>query len=261
MGAHPSFQSAGTPSWKKYAPFLIVLGLVFLISIANFVIVENKQVGDAVLETACTSLYVDCSGPTSTTTKMIHVMLGLTTMLVIVFLASEWVNSFVRNEMGGGKMARKIASMRNHMIICGYGTLGRTIASVLENKKVPYVVIDVDKRVCDSLAEQGIPCIEGDALDVSILQKAGVRNAKRVVAALNSDSANVFLTLTVRDLAPSAEIATRAYTEDAVSKLHRAGADVIVMPDVIGGMEMAREILNLKESFVQKLLSVQRKRS
>ncbi|PIT85623.1 hypothetical protein COU36_02185 [Candidatus Micrarchaeota archaeon CG10_big_fil_rev_8_21_14_0_10_59_7] len=261
MAAHAEFRSAGKPSWKRYAPFLLVLALVYLASIANFMQVERKPLGDAFLETACTSLYVDCSGSATMSTKIIHVLLGLTTMAVLVFLVSEGVEYFVKLEFGGGRMARKIASMKNHMIICGYGTLGRTIGNVLEDKKVPYVVIDVDKRVCDSLTEQGVPCIEGDALDVSILHKAGVRNAKRIVAALNSDSANVFLTLTVRDLAPSAEIATRAYTEDAVSKLHRAGADVIVMPDVIGGMEMAREILNLKESFVQKLLSVQRKRS
>lgn len=261
MGAHATFENAGTPSWRRYAPFLLVLVCVFMLSVANFVIIEKKAVGDAVLETACTSLYVDCSASASMSTKAIHVLLGLTTMVVIVFLVSEGVQFFVKNELGGGKMARKIASMRNHMVICGYGALGKTIGNVLEDKKVPYVVVDVDKRVCDALAERGIPCIEGDALDVAVLEKAGVRRAKRVVAALNSDSANVFLTLTVKDITPGIEIATRAYTEDAVSKLHRAGADVIVMPDVIGGMEMAREILNLKESFVQKLLSVQRKRS
>ncbi|VVB67902.1 Calcium-gated potassium channel MthK [Candidatus Norongarragalina meridionalis] len=261
MVAHAPHRKTQTIDYRKYAILLVILVLVFALSVANMILVEKKTFGEAMLETTCTSLYVDCSGSVGMSTKMIHILLGLTTMAVGVFLVSEVVQMFVRNEFGGGKMAKKIASMRNHMIICGYGALGKTIAGVLESRKVPYVVIDVDKRVCDSLAEQGIPCVEGDALDVAILQKAGVRNAKRVVAALNSDSSNVFLTLTVKDLTPGIEIATRAYTEDAVSKLHRAGADVIVMPDVIGGMEMAREILNLKESFVQNLLSVQRKRS
>ncbi|NUN11667.1 NAD-binding protein [Candidatus Micrarchaeota archaeon] len=87
------------------------------------------------------------------------------------------------------------------------------------------------------------------------MKNAGVQNASRIISALPSDAANVFLALTAKDLNPRIHVATRAFGEDAVGKLHKAGADLVVVPDVVAGLELSREALGLKDSKMHKLVS------
>ncbi len=152
-------------------------------------------------------------------------------------------------------MKKKIGEMKDHIIVCGYGALGKTVAEALENESADYVVVDQDQRILNRLKEMDIPTVEGNALETKVLKEAGADKARLIVSALGTDADNVFLTLTAKEINPEITVATRAYTESAVAKLHRAGADIIVMPEIIGGLELAKEALNLEESHIQKLVS------
>ncbi len=240
--------------FSKYWILLLIIILVQAIAVADFVLLEKTPLVDAVLQSMCTALYVDCTSG-ALVTKGVHVLLGLTTMAVLAVVITEGVDYFIKNTLEGRGMKKQINAMRNHIIVCGYGELGKTVCQTLENEKEDYVVIDIDAKVVKKVTDAGLPVIEGDALEAKTLHKAGIMRARRVVSALNSDSSNVFLTLTAKELNSRVAVATRAYSEDAVAKLHRAGADVIVMPEIIGGLELAKEILDLEDTHAAKLIS------
>jgi len=195
----------------------------------------------------------------SATAKAMHVLLGLGTMAVLVVLVSAGMQKFFEIELGVKGMEKKVAALRGHFIVCGYGALGRTFAGVLREKKAAFVVVDKDAAVVERAREDGCLALRGDALDFKTLEKAGVMRAQRVVAALESDSSNVFLALTAHEMNPYVKIATRAFSAKAVGKLHHAGADYIVVPDVAGGLQLAKEVLGLKEDYFKSLVSKKEK--
>ncbi len=142
------------------------------------------------------------------------------------------------------RMIRKqIDNLKNHVIICGYGNNGRQASLELKEHNVPFIVVDKDPDVIDFLENEGnILFIDGDATQDEILEEAGLQHAKALIATLPDDSHNVFLVLTARQLNPNINIVSRASEDGADLKLKRAGANSVIMPDMIGGRRMARLI-------------------
>jgi voltage-gated potassium channel len=176
-------------------------------------------------------------------------------LVIVSFLVAKFVDLISGINLGGKKMQKKIESLENHFIVCGYGGLGQAICETLREHGQDLVIVEINKKTAEHLEAEGFLCVEGDALDSRVLEKAGITRSKRVFSALGSDSGNVFLTLTAKELNSSVRVATRAYTEDAKRKLHRAGADIIVMPEIIGGYEIAKDALELEKSMSHKLVS------
>lgn len=237
---------------RKNVLIAFLVGVVVL-STLTLAFGEKYNIVDAAYNTLCSVSWAHCNPAYELPGRVVTLVLALTTWTVLAVLVESGVESFLKG--GGIGMQRKIDGMKNHFIVCGYGSLGKTICEALHSEGVDYVVVDADSKITSSLMDEGIPVLEGDARDVKTLEKAGVNRAKMVVSALGSDADNVFLVLTVKELNPNIGIATRAYTEGAIGKLHRAGAELIVMPEIIGGLELAREILNLDESHLQRLVS------
>lgn len=134
------------------------------------------------------------------------------------------------------RMIRRINTMENHVIICGWGRVGRAIARSVDNAGVDVVVIDRDPQ---RLLQAPHPTIQGDVSDDEVLRKAGIERARVLVAALNTDADNLYVTVSSRALRPDLFIVTRARTESSEIKLARAGADRVVNPQRIGGERMA----------------------
>ncbi len=241
--------------FKRYVMLGVIALLIIALTVTNAIVVEKSAPADAVVETFCTLLYTDCSETGNLSTKLAHVFLGLTTMTILVLLISEGVDYAMKLDLKGRRIEKTIGNLNRHIIVCGYGALGKTVCEAFDRHSENYVIVDLDPKVVARLKEQGTPVVEGDALDAKILEKAGIKRAKRLISALPTDSSNVFLTLTAKEINPLIMVATRTYTEEAIKKLHRAGADVIVMPEIVGGKELAREILNLEGSHGKELIS------
>jgi len=141
---------------------------------------------------------------------------------------------------------KKIENMRNHIIVCGYGKVGEKVCEVLEQYKRDYVVVEDDPAIAKLLKDMEMSVIEGDATHSRVLKLAGVERAGALVATLKNDTSNVFIVLTARELNPNLIIATRAVSEEVVSKMHRAGAEIVVMPEVVGGLELGKEVVRRK---------------
>lgn len=144
------------------------------------------------------------------------------------------------------KVKRKINNLSGHVIICGFGRNGKKAALELlsGNKKV--VVFDQDATIFDENIEDTIIghknfiFFTGDASQEEILLKANPATAEALITTLPNDAENLLIVLTVHQLNPNLKIISRASDDRSYSKLIRAGATNVIMPDIVGGARMAR---------------------
>jgi voltage-gated potassium channel len=135
---------------------------------------------------------------------------------------------------------KKIEKLENHVIICGYGRTGKQICLELEDDNIPFIVIESRENVIEYIkSDNNILFLDGDATEEETLLIAGIKKAKAIITTLPEDPDNVYVVLTARELNPDLTIISRASIESSESKLKRAGADSVIMPEKIGGAHMA----------------------
>lgn len=138
---------------------------------------------------------------------------------------------------------RMLENLTDHFIICGYGRIGGVIADEFRRQGIPYVVVDRDSdRVQAALASGGM-AVEADASREDVLHRVGIARARGLIAAVGTDAENVYTVLTARVLRPDLFIIARIESEDAEPKLRRAGADRVMSPYQLGGVQMAATAL------------------
>ena len=148
-------------------------------------------------------------------------------------LSGEWRAHWERQ-----RRVRMLAQLSNHVIICGYGRVGRHVAYGLKAEGLPFVVIDPDPEKVERIQAAGDLALQGNAAVETHLKEAGIDRARGLVAAANSDAENVFIALTARSLRQDLLIVARANYEDSEGKLLRAGADRVILPYSITGRRM-----------------------
>ena len=129
----------------------------------------------------------------------------------------------------------------NHTIVIGYGTKGRSaIAALLADGVSPsqIVVVDTDREVLDQASAQGLVTVQGSATRSDVLKLAGVNRARAVVVAPNQDDTAVLITLSVREIAPSATIVASVRESDNSHLLRQSGADSVVVSSETAGRLM-----------------------
>ncbi|MCF7860664.1 potassium channel family protein [Candidatus Woesearchaeota archaeon] len=191
--------------------------------------------------------------PTTTAGKLFGagmVFLGMGTAVYLVTLMARIViegqTIKVLTGLRGGFIRMK--KEKNHVIICGYGRLGEYASENLIEEKEKLVVIEKDPEKVSKLLNDGIPVIQGDALDVDVLKQANLAQAKVLIATLGEDADNIYLIMTATELNPKTIYAASADTERAVNRLHKVGAQIVVVPDVVGGEQLAKAVLQLEKT-------------
>ena len=134
-------------------------------------------------------------------------------------------------------------TMKDHFIICGYGRIGSIVAHQFRRQHIPYVVIERDPVRLQEAIDDGGLAVEADASREDVLSRVGIERARGLIAAVGTDAENVYAVLTARVLRPDLFIVGRAETDDATTKLKRAGADRVISPYQIGAMQMAQTAL------------------
>jgi voltage-gated potassium channel len=170
------------------------------------------------------------------------ILVGVGTALyTLTVLLETFVEGHFLRHMEGRRMQRTIASMHGHVIICGWGRVGRASAAHLVAAGQDIVVVD---REPERLADMPHPFVLGDIDTDEVLIEAGIERARALVAALADDADNVYATLSARALRPDLVIIARARSEESMPKLYRAGADEVVNPQLIGGRRMASFLMS-----------------
>ncbi|NND05284.1 MAG: potassium channel protein [Saprospiraceae bacterium] len=176
------------------------------------------------------------------TAGYIMVNLGIFAYVISVlttFLVEGKLRSVFKNFMSD----REISRLNNHVIVCGYGRNGSQACEELIREGREFVVIEKNPEMRQSVtSELNFQMIIADAAVDDNLKRAGIERAGEIIITTPSDAANVFITLTARELKPDITIIARASQKDTESKLYRAGADRVILPDILGGMFMAQMV-------------------
>jgi voltage-gated potassium channel len=174
-------------------------------------------------------------------------LLGLGTSL---YAFSAVTTYFVEGEFTRNRQRRRNKKMldriTDHIIVCGVGTTGIHVVEELIAVGQPLVAVDVSEdhlARAQSLSTTPMPVVQGDATEDSVLEQAGIRRAKGLVAALTDDKANLFIVVTARELNPHLRIVAKGVEVKAAEKLRHAGADRVVNPAYIGGARMVSEMI------------------
>ena len=162
--------------------------------------------------------------------------------LAIGALASALLEFELRKFFGRRRMEREISRISNHVIICGAGRVGRSVARELLLKPAPFVVIDNSAEKMQKLDPTWL-VLSGDATQEHTLREAQVERASGLVAAATTDAINLYIILTARSLNPKLKIIARASEEDAEKHLRKAGADIVISPYIFAGHRIAQSFL------------------
>ena len=153
------------------------------------------------------------------------------------------VEGKIRKILGRRKLDWNINHLKDHYVVCGYGRIGRILCETLQDANIDFIVIDSNEALLPTMDADKVLYLCENATDESALLKAGITRAKGLVAALATDTANVFLILTAKQLAPHIKIMARASGRSSKMKFKAAGADFVESPYEMGAVRMAQRII------------------
>ena len=172
------------------------------------------------------------------------IIIGVIYFLYIAGVVVQFmVEGQIRTILGRRSLDKKIDRMHNHYIVCGYGRIGKILCKMLSEKPADLVVIEKDLELIPVMDHDKMIYVSGDAGDEVTLLRAGIKHAKGLIAVLATDTDNVFLVLTARQLNRDINIMARASQEKSKSKLLAAGANRVESPYDMGAASMAQRII------------------
>jgi voltage-gated potassium channel len=223
---------------------ICALASIVIIGVIGYMVIEGWPFIDALYMTIITITTVGFAEvhPLSAAGKIFSIFLIIGGVGGALYTLTAMVQYILEGQfgitMGRRRMKAKIAKLKGHFILCGYGRVGQEIARTFSEERVPFVVIDNNEQHIAKAERDGYPYLLADATSDEALKEAGIEQARGLVAAVASDTDNTYITLSARGLRPDLFIEARCSTE-AESKLRRAGADRVVSPYSIGGRRMA----------------------
>ncbi|MCU4817616.1 potassium channel protein [Bacillus cereus] len=221
--------------------FVVILGTI------GFMTIEEISLFQAFWMTMITVLTVGYGDAVPVTQAgkvfallIIPVGVGIVTYAIGV-VAAMIIEGNLFHAVRRKKMDKQIAQLKNHIIVCGCGRVGLQVVHELQEKKIPFVVVDKD----ESVLEKGkLLYIHGDATEDQVLHHAGISKAAGLVAIVANDAENVFITLTARGLNDAIKIVARSEKPETEEKLRRAGANKVINPSSMAGIHIAKGIAN-----------------
>jgi voltage-gated potassium channel len=185
--------------------------------------------------------------PSNNAARALSIVLLLAGLTIIAYAGAVIVEAMTGGVLSGALVDRRrrntIDQLRDHYIICGYGRVGRRVAEDFRQAGASYVVIDQSDEAVAAADERGDLLVRGDGTEDPDLRRAGLERARGLVAASDSDVANLYIVLSARASRPDLTIVARASDFDAERKLILAGADRVVLPYATAGQVMANLVL------------------
>lgn len=234
---------------------VLVVTLAIVYGTVGYWLVEGENLLNGFYDAVLTLSTVGTGpppGPAGMIFTVSLILFGVVALFTAIGVGTEVVAS---GELGRwlrmNQVSRSIGRLSGHYVICAYGRVGRAVLDELRRRGETVVVIEPKPELEPLLDEHAVRYISADPTDESVLRRAGIERARGLICAVDSDAANVYITLTARALNPNLRIVARASERTSIDKLMRAGADEVVSPYGLTGRRMA--ILAVQPSVLEVL--------
>jgi voltage-gated potassium channel len=231
--------------FKRVGGTTLAIACVFAIGTIGFHHLLHEQWHSAFYRTVVTATLTGLdTTPEGPGAEMLTIVLALSGVAIFGYLAAQAVEAVAREVTGHARREKRrnrmIEDLRNHFIICGFGRVGRKAADEFIASGQPFVVLDFSADALEAAEERGVLHLMGRGSEDDALNRAGIDHAKGLLASADSDSENVYITLSARSRRPDLMIVARASNAEAERKLTLAGANRVVQPYSSAGTEMAK---------------------
>lgn len=224
---------------------LIVFGLLLAFGTGGYMIIERWSFIDALFMTVTTVTTVGYREvrPLDTEGRIFTIVLVLLGVGTAFYLLTTFVALVIEGDLGAAfgitRMKSRIEQLRDHAILCGFGRVGEEVAREFVERGMPFVVVETNPDTVPRAIEAGYLLIQGDGTSDEVLLEAGVKRARTLLAASDSDSGNTYITLTAKALNPKIFVVARAGRRESEALVRRAGADRVISPYSLSGRRMA----------------------
>jgi len=230
-------------------PLLLTLSVMVYGTLGYWALIESASPLDALYWTVLTLGGVgfrdtELAGPVA---ELFSISLIVGLLVAVVLTAAIGSDMVASGDLARARkrrrMDRRIAALRDHFVLCGFGRVGRVIVAEYRRRHIPVVVIEIDPRAEEELHDLGVPHLIADPQNDGVLEEAGIGRARGIICAVDSDAVNAFIALSARSLNPRLVVVARAADAGSVSKLARVGVDHVVSPYALTGLRMAADSL------------------
>lgn len=228
---------------------LVAILILFVVGVVGYMLLEQYTLIDALYMTVITLTTVGYSEvqPLSTVGRLFTITLLILGVGTLAYGASNLVEYVITGSVSGRlarrRMNNSINQLNNHVIICGYGRVGRSASLSLQQNNRSALVIEKDENAAAVARAEGNLVLVGDATSDDVLRDGGVERAEGMLVCAGDDTLNLFVVLSARALNPTLHIVARSIDPENEGKMRRAGANRVVSPYRIGGRHMANIML------------------
>ena len=215
----------------------------------GYMLIEGWSALDAVYMTVITITTVGYGEvhPLSTAGRVFTIGLILVGVGTFFYAATLFMSLLVGGELFERRRTRRLSRMlddlRDHYIVCGFGRIGAIIANEFARQGAPFVIIERNAERMHRAIERGYLAVAADASNEDVLRRVRIDRARGLIAAVSTDAENVYAILSARLMRPDLFIVGRAESDDARAKIKRAGADRVISPYHLGGLQLAQTAL------------------
>jgi voltage-gated potassium channel len=240
---------------KKLVGILIFIAALLVLGTGAYILIEKWSIPDALYMTVNVLTTIGISEPHSLTlggtlfTIIFSLMSFFTLAGVISILSSAIVENLLLGDRRKRRMLKKVIRLKNHIIVCGAGNIGKYVVNTLLELKKTFVVIDSEEKLIKTLTDENpkvreILSIVGDATNEEILAQSAVEHAYGLIACMPEDSQNLFIALTARKLNPDIHLSCYIADEMNLSKFRLIGVQELIPGDYVIGRRLAVSLLN-----------------
>ena len=262
-------QAARAPI-RRLRTAVVLLLTTIVVGVVGYLVLGAPTVADAVYMVAITLFTVGFGEvfPLTETGRWFTVgliVVGFGSATFSAVSAMEVIaDGHVKALLRRNQMDRRIAQLRGHVIVCGYGRVGRHLVGELAAAGHGFVVVEAGEARVGELREAEHLYVDADATEELTLHEAGIERADALVACVADDGDNVLIVLTAKGLNPDVQTVARVKADENEPKLRRAGADHVLVPTAIGGRRIAemltRPAVGAEPRIVSTLRLPQRRR-
>jgi len=246
---------------REIAILVVAVVVVFIGGTFGFMALLDESWHEALYRTIVTASLTGLdTTPKGLGAEMLTIGVVISGVAIFGYFAAQIFDSIAHRVLGGAwrekKRRKMIDELRNHIIVCGYGRVGRRAGEELRAAAVPYIVLDFGEEALEHAREDDVLFVDGSGSEDEDLVKAGIDRARGIIVASDDDGDNLYITLSVKSRRPDVIVIARGSSEEAERKLKLAGADRVVTPYTTAGRVMAQLMIKPQvASFVNAMTS------